>query len=207
MTTFSGFTEKDFEVFQIDGLEERMEVLRSRVSPKLEDIAQTIAPDLAAQTGDEMFVHVAKHARRSKNPPDDTWAAIANNKRGYKKIPHFQVGMWEDNVFLWLAFIYEAPNKEEIAKTFLEDFDAIKQTIPDYFVLSKDHTKNEGISFSESTLNETLTRFRDVKKGEFLVGRRISSDDDILKDKQSFIREAKETFETLLPIYEKALRT
>lgn len=205
MTAFNGFTENDFEVFRIDGLEERMEVLRSRVSPKLEDIAQTLAPDLAAQTGDEMYVHVAKHARRSKNPPDDTWAAIANNKRGYKKLPHFQIGLWEDNVFLWLAFIYEAPDKQEIAKTFLEDFEEIKETIPGYYVLSKDHTKNEDIPLNEETLNDTLTRFRDVKKGEFLVGRRLSADNDILKDDQAFLREAKETFETLLPIYRKAL--
>ncbi|SDJ04361.1 YktB family protein [Salimicrobium halophilum] len=205
MGTFNGFDQKDFEVFHIEGLEERMEILRSRLSPKLEDIAETLAPDLAAQTGEEMFVHVAKHARRSKNPPNDTWAAIANNKRGYKKLPHFQIGLWEDKVFLWLAFIYEAPNKESIAEAFLNDFVEVTRTIPEHYVLSKDHTKNEDITYNEDNLEKVLTRFRDVKKGEFLVGRRFDADDPLLTDEQAFIQEAKQTFETLLPIYRKAL--
>ncbi|WP_347860699.1 DUF1054 domain-containing protein [Salimicrobium sp. PL1-032A] len=205
MGSFDGFDKKDFEVFHIEGLEERMEALRSRLSPKLEDIAQTLAPDLAAQTGEEMFVHVAKHARRSKNPPNDTWAAIANNKRGYKKLPHFQIGLWEDKVFLWLAFIYEAPNKSDIASTFLDDFAEVHQSIPSNYVLSKDHTKNEDLPHNEQNLERVLTRFHDVKKGEFLVGQRFEADERFLKDEQAFIRAAKQTFETLLPIYRKAM--
>ena len=38
-------------------------------------------------------MHVAKHARRSVNPPIDTWVAFAPNKRGYKMLPHFQIGL------------------------------------------------------------------------------------------------------------------
>lgn len=205
MNGFSGFSEKDFDVFSIEGLENRMEALRFRLSPKLEEIAYELQPAISAETGEEMYVHVAKHARRSKNPPNDTWAAIANNKRGYKKLPHFQIGLWGNNVFLWLAFIYELPDKERIAEAFLEDSDFLKSEIPDHYVLSKDHTKNEAFAYNAENLSETLHRFRDVKKGEFLVGRRFSSDDDLLKDGNAFINEAQKTFETLLPLYKKAM--
>ncbi len=109
MANFTGFNQKDFDVFKIDGLDERMEELRGRLSPKLETIATELEPTASSLTGDEMFIHVAKHARRTKNPPNDTWAALANSKRGYKKLPHFQIGMWETHVFIWFAVIYESP--------------------------------------------------------------------------------------------------
>lgn len=110
-SSFNGFEQRDFNVFTIDGLEERMEALRSRISTKLEAIANHLEADLSSLSGDEMFVHVAKHARRTKNPPNDTWAALASSKRGYKKLPHFQIGMWESHVFIWFAVIYESPIK------------------------------------------------------------------------------------------------
>ncbi|WP_397261357.1 DUF1054 family protein [Peribacillus simplex] len=32
---------------------------------------------MSVLTGDEMYPHVAKHARRKVNPPNDTWVAFA----------------------------------------------------------------------------------------------------------------------------------
>jgi uncharacterized protein YktB (UPF0637 family) len=36
---------------------------------------------------------VARHARRTVNPPDDTWVAFAPDRRGYKKHCHFKVAV------------------------------------------------------------------------------------------------------------------
>ncbi|NDI33538.1 DUF1054 family protein [Chengkuizengella sediminis] len=71
--SFQGFTKEDFNVFTIDSLEPRMEALITHVRPKLEWLGAEIAPYLSAVTGEEMFPHVAKHARRTVNPPNDTW--------------------------------------------------------------------------------------------------------------------------------------
>jgi uncharacterized protein YktB (UPF0637 family) len=70
---FTGFTKEDFDVFLIDCLEPRMEALKNTVRPKLESLGQYFSPTLSAITGDDMFIHVAKHARRTINPPKDTW--------------------------------------------------------------------------------------------------------------------------------------
>lgn len=75
------FTEEDFHTFTIEGLDARMDVLKETVRPKLQGLGEHFAPVLSALAGDDMFVHVAKHARRSVNPPDDSWVAFANNKR------------------------------------------------------------------------------------------------------------------------------
>ena len=96
------FTEEDFSTFTIEGLDARMERLKDTVRPKLKALGEHFAPTLSALTGDEMFLHVAKHARSSVNPPDDSWVAFANNKRGYKKLPHFQIGLWETHVLYGL---------------------------------------------------------------------------------------------------------
>lgn len=109
------FTEEDFNTFTIEGLDARMEVLKETVRPKLTALGEHFAPTLSALTGDEMFPHVAKHARRSVNPPADSWVAFANSKRGYKKLPHFQIGLWETHVFVWFAIIYESLSKKNMA--------------------------------------------------------------------------------------------
>ena len=75
--TVTGFTDQDFDVFSVPGLEARMEVLIERVRPKLEALGAELSPYVSALAGEEMFVHVAKHARRTVNPPIDTWVAWA----------------------------------------------------------------------------------------------------------------------------------
>lgn len=201
--TFTGFDQLDFDTFKIDGLEERMDAIKSRIQPKFKVIGQELTTHLSAELGDEMFLHIAKHARRSVNPPKDTWLAVAENKRGYKKHPHFQVGLFDDHVFIWLALIYELPNKQEIATKLLNDYSTLKQ-LPSDYVVSLDHMKKE--SFSITDLNEKhLERFRDIKKAEFLVGRHINSSDQLLRNGDNFITYVKETVDSLIPFYRTAL--
>ncbi len=111
-----------------------------------------------------MYLHIARHARRTVNPPKDTWSAYAHNKRGYKKHPHFQVGLWHDHVFVWLAYIYELPHKSEIAKKFLDEIDDIKSTVPVDYQVSLDHMENKAESLKHINLEKALQRFQNVKK-------------------------------------------
>ncbi|WP_437831163.1 YktB family protein [Niallia taxi] len=198
---FDGFNQNDFETFTIDGLEERMEAIQTRIQPKFKEIGQELTDSLSAKIGSEMFLHIAKHARRTVNPPKDTWLAIAGNKRGYKQHPHFQLGLFDDHVFIWLAYIYELPHKSSIAHTFLENIDQFSTAIPKDFVVSMDHMKKESSPITEIDLEKTLIRFRDVKKAEFLVGKQIAANDPILKDGQRFAELVESTYDTLLPFY------
>jgi uncharacterized protein YktB (UPF0637 family) len=205
---FEGFNQSDFDTFKIEGLDRRMEAIQERIRPKFQEIGQLLTDELTKVSGNEMFLHIAKHARRTVNPPQDTWLAIAANKRGYKQHPHFQVGLFDDHVFIWLAFIYELPNKTEIAKSFLEEFDNITKTIPKDYTISLDHMKKESNSvesMGEEGLRSALERFRDVKKAEFLVGRQIQSKDPILTDGEKFLSVVKDTFNTLIPLYKLSL--
>ncbi|WP_445506695.1 YktB family protein [Niallia sp. 03190] len=202
---FEGFNAKDFDTFKIEGLDERMQAIQERIQPKFRAIGQVLADDLSTKLGNEMFLHIAKHARRTVNPPKDTWLALAANKRGYKQHPHFQIGLFDDHVFIWLAYIYELPTKKEIAETFLENIQTIKSAIPNNYVISLDHMKKDAASIADLDLHKSLERFRDVKKAEFLVGRHLDANDAILTNSKAFIELVEETFDTLLPLYKLSL--
>ena len=81
----TGFTTSDFKVFDLKGFQPRMAAIRGQIRPKLEALGAALLPNVARLTGGEAFAHVAKHARRTVNPPDDTWVAFGPDKRGYKK--------------------------------------------------------------------------------------------------------------------------
>lgn len=199
-----GFTQGDFDVFQLQGLEERMNGIQTQIQPKFHALGEQLIVDTAVHAGNEMFLHVARHARRKVNPPKDTWLAICSNKRGYKSHPHFQLGLFDDHLFLWLALIYEVPNKSAIAKAYLDQLDTVMATVPKDYVLSMDHMKKESTSISdmsEQDWNDALVRFRDVKKAELLIGRHIQADDALLRDGEALLQYASQTYETLMPLY------
>lgn len=198
----SYWNKQDFDVFETPGLEQRMELLISRVRPKFEELGTEFASFFSGKTGDEFFPHVAKHMRRTVNPPNDSWVAFAPYKRGYKAVPHFQIGLWQSHVFVILAVIYEAPGKTVMAERLLQS-DAV-QSLPDDFVVSGDHMKPEASSLaelSEAELEKLMKRLRDVKKGEFVIGRHLPSELAVQMNEQAFKTFAEETFTELLPVY------
>ncbi|MDT8859179.1 DUF1054 domain-containing protein [Alkalihalobacillus sp. MEB130] len=205
--TVKGFSQADFDIFHIDGLEARMDAIQTEIQPKFKAFGDILTEELAVLLGNEMYLHIAKHARRKVNPPNDTWLAIGHDKRGYKKHPHFQLGLFDDHLFIWFALIYEAPNKQAIAESLMTNSNVIMD-LPDDYVISLDHMKKAATPLAdknESDLIADLERLRDVKKAEFLVGRHLHPDQSVVKDGQALLKYTKETYEQLLPIYKLAM--
>lgn len=198
------FTNLDFDVFDIDGLDERMEQLILNIRPKLEFLGAQFAPTLSSLTGEEMFPHVAKHARRTINPPNDTWVAFSSSKRGYKMLPHFQIGLWKTHLFIWFAVIYEAPNKAEFGKKLENNMATILKTIPPHFVWSGDHTKPEATPMKELKQDELLKMFKrlsTVKKAEILCGIQIPRNEVINMNMNDLSSKIHDAFHHLIPLY------
>lgn len=199
----SFWEDKDFDVFQIDGLENRMEALIKNIRPKFEELGKKYSLYFSGVLGDEYFAHVAKHARRSVNPPKDSWVAFSPYKRGYKALPHFQIGLWGSHLFIIVAVIYEAPDKVAIAERLLKKKTLLTK-LPSEFIVSGDHMKQEAVLLKDAKktdIEQLLIRLRDVKKGEFLVGRHIAKEEAVKLSEEKFLLLAEETFEQLLPIY------
>ncbi len=81
---FTGFEPADYQVFGITDFAKGMAAIRSRVTPKLTALGETLAPRLTAAVGEPFFPHVAKHARRTVNTPPETWMALGRDPRKYK---------------------------------------------------------------------------------------------------------------------------
>jgi uncharacterized protein YktB (UPF0637 family) len=199
-----GFTREDFDVFAIPGLEPRMEALKERVRPKLEAIGEAVVPFLSSRLGEPVYAHVAKHARRTVHPPDDTWVAWATNKRGYKSHPHFQVGLWQTHLFIVFALIYESPDKGVFARNLKEQLQEIWPSIPDHFILSDDHTKPGAVrkgALTPDQMKQRLDRLENVKKAEFLCGIHLDRNDPVVGNPDRLLNTIEETFNKLLPLY------
>jgi uncharacterized protein YktB (UPF0637 family) len=200
---------QDFAAFSVDGLEERMTEIITHIRPKLEAIGEHFVPFLTKETGETFFYHVAKHARRTVNPPKDTWVAFAANKRGYKMMPHFQVGLWGTHVFIYFGLIYECPEKADYAASYLEYLEDIYTSVPGQFVWSIDHTKPDvslHSALTKEALQIMLERLAKVKKAELLVGVHLSKEEALQLDNESFLQRIQDTFATLLPLYKVSRR-
>ncbi|WP_304826417.1 DUF1054 family protein [Candidatus Binatus sp.] len=80
-----GFFRADFEVFSIEGFSARMAKIYELIRPRLIRLGNELAPELSRKLDMEFFPHVAKHMRRTANPPDETWTAFGPSPQGYKR--------------------------------------------------------------------------------------------------------------------------
>lgn len=201
---FVTFVPADFDVFTIPGLAPRMEALIANVRPKLTALGEALSPDLTVLTGAEMFPHVAKHARRTVHAPNDTWVAWAANKKGYKMLPHFQVGLFETHLFAQFAIIYESPNKVHFGKALKTNLADIRRLVPETYAWSMDHMNPETRLHRDMTDAEFASmaeKLMNTKKSEVMVGIRIGRNDPMLQEADKLYNSIRGTFETLLPLY------
>lgn len=168
------FSADDFAILTIDGFEARMALLRGRLSPKLQALGEALLPDLVSAIGIPFHVHVARHQRRTVNPPKDTWVALSDNARGYKMAPHFEFGLFADYFFMRVGVLYEANDRAgfaEVASAY-----AAEITPPYHFVF--DHLTSAAAPQHEvQAVRSEIHRQLGRKQGDILVERRFAPSD------------------------------
>ncbi len=110
-----GFNRADFQVFRIEGFNERMAQLYACVQPKLLRLGDELAPQLARKLHLELFPHVAKHARRTVNPPPETWCAFGPSPKGYKRYPYLGLCISRFGLHARVVVKSEADHRPEMA--------------------------------------------------------------------------------------------
>ncbi|MCH4170992.1 MAG: DUF1054 domain-containing protein [Lactobacillus sp.] len=174
--------QQDFDVFKDPTLAGRLALIRSQVDPKFEQIGARYATQFTQQSQFQFYVHIAKHLRRHKNPPPDTWLAIGEGKRGYKMLPHFEIGLWPNALFIWLAYLAEVDEKPAHAAKLM----TLPKRYPDLatsgLMLAQDHTQPSSVPFTDANFQRIQARFSKTKAGEFLIGRLVPLDSEIFSD-------------------------
>lgn len=195
------FNEACFEVFNIEGLDSRMIGIREKIQPVFQSIDEKLVEELEPLLGEKLPIHIAQHRRRTTNAPNFTWSAMGGNKRGYKKFPHFQLGITPEYVVIWLSFIDNPQNKVLMAQTCLDHLEWF-ESLPNDFVVNTDHTKNNYHALEKERVIKDLTRWRDVKKGEFQIGRVIQKNRFNTESTDVLFDDILQTYLSLIPIYQ-----
>jgi uncharacterized protein YktB (UPF0637 family) len=203
----AAFGAADFKVFDVDGFEARMAQIRTRIRPKLETLGRSLAPPLARSLGGETFAHVAKHARRTVNPPDDTWVAFAPDRRGYKKHCHFKVAVSRRCVRFLFEIGPEHADKTRWAAAWKKNAGKLAPVLRRMKGLAwfkNEHDETPAAALADLTpealvaMADEIVRRRD---GQLVLGRVVSAEEAARWTDAQYRTAALETFRALVPLY------
>jgi uncharacterized protein YktB (UPF0637 family) len=201
------FSVGDFRVFDIPDFAGRMQAIGTQIRPKLTALGGALAPGVGQLVGGEVFAHVAKHARRTVNPPGDTWVAFGPERRGYKKGLHFKVAISRNCV----RVLFEVGPEHQAKRRWTSRFERRKSDLLAALRRGKDigwfkdEHDEDPVGVLKDLGAEQIGAMTDElnrrKDGQFVVGRRIAQDKVSAMTSQAFQKEALDTFRTLAPLF------
>ena len=203
----SAFYAADFKVFEETGFKARMSGIRERLRPKLEAVGRSLGQGVGRAAGGEVFAHVAKHARRTVNPPDDTWVAFGPSARGYKKHSHFKVAVSRHAVRFLFEIGPEHEDKKRWAAAWKKNAPRLAPVLRRVNGLAwfkNEHDEEPASALADlsseqlAQLGDELTRTRD---GQLVLGRVIQSAEAARWTEAQYRDAALETFRALAPLY------
>jgi uncharacterized protein YktB (UPF0637 family) len=202
------FTVQDFKVFDIQGFNERMAAILTHIRPKLTSIGEELVPKVSELVDTPLFVHVAKHARRTVNPPDDTWAALGANARGYKKDVHFKIAISRHCV----RFLFEVGPEYYAKADWVKDWHREFKWIADALKSGKDlawfKTEHDEVpaaavaGFAPGDLKKLGGELTRRKDGQLVFGRRVDATDFVAMKPKQVEKAAIETFKPLASLFQ-----
>ncbi len=201
------FVAADFRVFDVKGFKPRMSEIRSRVRPKLEALGHSVAPAVGRTIGAEVFPHVAKHARRTVTPPDDTWVALGPDARGYKKHCHFKVAVSRRGVRFLFEVGPEHADKKRWGTAWKKNapkLGPVLRRVKNLAWFKDEHDEEPAAPLADLTpdglaaLGDELTRTRD---GQLIIGRAVPAAEAARWSEAQYRAAALETFRALAPLY------
>jgi uncharacterized protein YktB (UPF0637 family) len=203
----SAFGSADFKVFDVKGFQARMEQIKTRVRPKLDAFGHALSPGIQRATGEETFAHVAKHARRTVNPPNDTWVAFGPDVRGYKKHNHFKLAVSRNCVRFLFEVGPEHADKKRWAAAWKKNAPKLAPVLGRVKGLAwfkNEHDETPAAELSDlapaelAALADDALRRRD---GQVVFGRAVPAMDAAQWTDAEYRAAALETFRALAPLY------
>ncbi|MBI2161283.1 MAG: DUF1054 family protein [Candidatus Rokubacteria bacterium] len=203
----AAFVAADFRVFDVKGFKPRMSEIRSRVRPKLAALGHSLAPAVGRSLGSEVFAHVAKHARRTVNPPEDTWVAFGPDARGYKKHCHFKVAVSRRSVRFLFEVGPEHADKKRWGAAWKKNapkLAPVLRRVKNLAWFKDEHDERPAAPLADlapdalGELGDELTRTRD---GQLVIGRAVHAEEAARWSEAQYRAAALETFRALAPLY------
>ena len=203
----AAFNAADFKVFDVEGFQPRMGGIRTRIRPKLETLGRSLAPALARSLGGETYAHVAKHARRTVNPPDDTWVAFGPDRRGYKKHCHFKVAVSRGCVRFLFEIGPEHGDKKRWSAAWKKNASKLAPVLRRMKGLAwfkNEHDETPTAALGDMTADALVAMADEIvrtRDGQLVLGRVVSAEEAARWTEAQYRTAALETFRALVPLY------
>ena len=197
----------DFRVFDVKGFKLRMSEIRSRVRPKLEALGRSVAPAVGRTIGAEVFPHVARHARRTVTPPDDTWVALGPDARGYKKHCHFKVAVSRRGVRFLFEVGPEHADKKRWGTAWKKNapkLGPVLRRVKNLAWFKDEHDEEPAAPLAHLTpdgLAERGDYLPRTRAGPLVIGRAVPAEEAARWSEAQYRAAALETFRALAPLY------
>ena len=181
--------------------------IRARIRPKLEAFGKSVAPGVARCAGGETFTHVAKHARRTVNPPDDTWVAFGPDARGYKKHCHFKVAVSRHCVRFLFEVGPEHADKKRWTAAWTKNAGKLAPVLRRMKNLAWFKDEHDEIpaaalgDMAPDTLVELADAIMRRRDGQLVLGRAVAAEEAARWTEAQYRTAALETFRVLVPLY------
>ena len=207
MLDFEGFQEEDFDLFEVPDFAERMALVRERIKPKLTAIGAALTEPLSQTLGEPLYAHVAQHLRRSVNPPVETWAAFAKEKRAYKPFVHLRVAVSGEKVRAVVFVEDYAEEKTRFARNLACNAEAFAAylaqhpTIRAYDIRDKDNQPLSSSHLSANVLRGFGERMERVKGQHAAFGVQFDRNHHVLLSGPEFLLVVSEAARILKPLY------
>jgi len=195
-----GFMSADFAVFEIDGFNQRMAQIYALVRPKLLRLGDELAPALARRLHLEFFPHVAKHARRTVNPPPETWCAFGPSAKGYKRYPYLGLCISGAGLHARLVVKPEADHRPEMAAVLKRKGGELNRGLRNTPLARYDNWDFHTLPAPIQDLDElwtTLVQSLNKKTGGIDIGFGWSAKDSVRLEQEEMC----EAFAELAPLY------
>ena len=203
----TAFGAADFKVFEVTGFTQRMSEIRARIRPKFQMLGQRLLPEVSRAIGAEAFAHVARHARRTVNPPDDTWVAFAPDKRGYKKHCHFKVAVSRNAVRFLFEVGPEHDDKKRWAAAWKKNapkLGPVLNRMKGLAYFKNEHDEEPTALLANLSVDELVTLGDEAlrtRAGQFVVGRVVPASEAARWTEAQYRTAALETVRALSPLY------
>lgn len=186
------FTKKDLEIFEVPGFADRMQIIKDTITPRLLKLGELLQPQLSRAVEHEIYPHVAEHARRTVNPPSETWVAFGPDPKGYKPYAHFTLCVGLVGVQARITVKQECKNRKEFGQNLITYADLLKELkgnreMADYSRSNGD--KPETITDWKAFLEESGRKLKQTQTSVFDVGINLPLSGDLSSHAiQAFVR-------------------
>ncbi|MGE5590307.1 MAG: DUF1054 family protein [Bacillota bacterium] len=157
-------------------------------------------------TGLTFYPRVALHARRTVNPPDDTWVAFGPSPRGCKRFGHFALGLSLEGVYMRFVVKPEFDQRSRLARALRKQGLSLLQSLETWrgYSLYGDDRGSGSVPVEELTkrdMEAAAARLAEVKSASLAVGAGWSRNNPTVRQGEALISQAAEMAGELLPLY------